>query len=50
MEDANIIKAAKECVEKLLETDPLLTYQEHQGMKNYYIRQYKGKNKWAKIS
>lgn len=50
MEDANIIKAAKECVEKLLETDPLLTYQEHQGMKNYYIRQYKGKNKWGKIS
>ncbi|MDR2229548.1 MAG: ATP-dependent DNA helicase RecG [Flavobacteriaceae bacterium] len=50
IQDSNIIKAAKECVEKLLETDPLLAFQEHQGMKNYYVRQYKGKNKWAKIS
>ncbi|MDV3628807.1 ATP-dependent DNA helicase RecG [Elizabethkingia anophelis] len=50
MQDSNIIKAAKECVEKLLETDPLLAFQEHQGMKSYYVRQYKGKNKWAKIS
>lgn len=43
MQDSNIIKAAKECVEKLLETDPLLAFQEHQGMKSYYVRQYKGK-------
>ncbi|MDV3954649.1 ATP-dependent DNA helicase RecG [Elizabethkingia anophelis] len=50
MQDSNIIKAAKECVEKLLEIDPLLAFQEHQGMKSYYVRQYKGKNKWAKIS
>ncbi|MCT4119232.1 ATP-dependent DNA helicase RecG [Elizabethkingia anophelis] len=50
MQDSNIIKAAKECVEKLLEADPLLAFQEHQGMKSYYVRQYKGKNKWAKIS
>lgn len=50
MQDSNIIKAAKECVEKLLEVDPLLAFQEHQGMKSYYVRQYKGKNKWAKIS
>ncbi|NAW50151.1 ATP-dependent DNA helicase RecG [Elizabethkingia argentiflava] len=50
LQDANIIKAAKQSVEKLLEIDPLLSLPGHQKMKDYYIRQYKGKNKWAKIS
>ncbi|MGC4129841.1 MAG: ATP-dependent DNA helicase RecG [Bergeyella sp.] len=48
--DGKIIKTAKETVEYILEKDALLSHPDNQVMKNYYIKQYKGKNKWAKIS
>ncbi|MBD8082426.1 ATP-dependent DNA helicase RecG [Chryseobacterium caseinilyticum] len=48
--DSAIIKNTKSLVEKILETDPLLSRPEHQIIKNYYLQYYKGKNKWSKIS
>ncbi|CAA7194900.1 ATP-dependent DNA helicase RecG [Chryseobacterium potabilaquae] len=48
--DSAIIKASKNSVEKILEVDPLLSRTENQIIKNYYLRHYKGKNKWSKIS
>lgn len=48
--DSEIIKTSKNIVEKIIEKDPLLTRQEHKIMKDYYIKNYKGKNKWSKIS
>jgi len=48
--DSAIIRTTKNTVEKILETDPLLIRPEHQIIKNYYLRNYKGKNKWSKIS
>lgn len=48
--DSAIIKATKNTVEKILENDPLLAKPDHLIIKNYYIRYYKGKNKWSKIS
>ncbi|MFL9835478.1 ATP-dependent DNA helicase RecG [Chryseobacterium sp. ST-37] len=48
--DAPIIKATKKMVEKILEADPHLSRTEHQIIKNYYLQNYKGKNKWSKIS
>lgn len=50
MEDSAIIKASKLAVEKILEQDALLTRPDNQMMKQYYIKQYKGKNKWSQIS
>lgn len=48
--DSAIIKTTKKSVEKILETDPLLAKPENLVIKNYYVRYYKGKNKWSKIS
>jgi ATP-dependent DNA helicase RecG len=48
--DSVIIKITKNTVEKILKTDPLLSNPDNQILKNYYLRQYKGKNKWSKIS
>ena len=48
--DGHIIKAAKDTVEALLRADPSLQMDQHQALKNYYIKQYKGKNKWGRIS
>jgi len=48
--DSEIIKLSKQVVEQILEKDALLNHPENQMMKQYYIRQYKGKNKWAQIS
>lgn len=50
IEDSAIIKASKSAVEKILEQDSLLNHPDNQIMKQYYIRQYKGKNKWSQIS
>ncbi len=50
IEDSAIIKASKLSVEKILEQDALLTHPDNQIMKQYYIKQYKGKNKWSQIS
>ena len=49
-QDGHIIKAAKDTVEALLRADPSLQQEQHQALKNYYIKQYKGKNKWGRIS
>lgn len=48
--DAPIIKTTKSLVEKILESDPHLSRTDHQIIKNYYLQNYKGKNKWSKIS
>ncbi|OBW41386.1 ATP-dependent DNA helicase RecG [Chryseobacterium sp. MOF25P] len=48
--DAPIIKTTKRMVDKILEVDPHLSGPDHQIIKNYYIQNYKGKNKWSKIS
>lgn len=48
--DAPIIKTTKSLVEKILESDPHLSQNDHQIIKNYYLQNYKGKNKWSKIS
>lgn len=48
--DGKIIKVSKETVEKILQKDPSLHHPDHQMMKNYYVKNYRGKNKWGKIS
>lgn len=48
--DGKIIKAAKDAVENLLAHDPKLETAEHQSLKKYYTQQYRGKNKWGRIS
>lgn len=48
--DAPIIKTTKKMVDKILEADPHLSGSDHEIIKNYYIQNYKGKNKWSKIS
>ncbi|MGG5209896.1 ATP-dependent DNA helicase RecG [Chryseobacterium sp. MIQD13] len=48
--DSAIIKTTKNTVDKILEADPHLTNPENQVIKNYYLKYYKGKNKWSKIS
>ncbi|PZT97658.1 MAG: ATP-dependent DNA helicase RecG, partial [Chryseobacterium sp.] len=50
IEDSAIIKLTKKTVDKILETDPLLARSDNQLIKNYYLRYYRGKNKWSKIS
>ncbi len=50
LHDSKIIKASKEIVEKILLKDPFLNHPDHEMMKNYYTKNYKGKNKWGKIS
>ncbi|WP_294218655.1 ATP-dependent DNA helicase RecG [uncultured Chryseobacterium sp.] len=50
VKDSAIIKTTKKAVEKILEKDPLLSLAEHQIIKSYYLRYYRGKNKWSKIS
>ncbi len=50
VKDSAIIKTTKNTVEKILEADPLLVRPDNLVMKNYYLRNYKGKNKWSKIS
>jgi ATP-dependent DNA helicase RecG len=48
--DGNIIKTTKAIVENILSFDPLLSYQQHQIIKKYYIEQYRQKHQWSKIS
>lgn len=48
--DGNIIKAAKQEVENLLQKDRFLSLEINKNLREYYIQQYKGKNKWSRIS
>ena len=48
--DGKIIKVSKETVEKILSTDPNLSFSDHQRTRNYYLKYYRGTNKWSKIS
>lgn len=50
VKDSNIIKAAKETVEKILENDPKLQKPEHSVMKKYFLNNYRNYNLWSKIS
>ncbi|KMQ72756.1 ATP-dependent DNA helicase [Chryseobacterium koreense CCUG 49689] len=48
--DGNIIKLAKNTVDELILHDPHLQKPEYLSLRNYYVKQYKGKNKWGRIS
>ena len=48
--DGDLIKIAKNAVEHLLKNDPQLEAIENFALRNYYVKQYKGKNKWSRIS
>ncbi|MDQ0065962.1 ATP-dependent DNA helicase RecG [Chryseobacterium lathyri] len=48
--DSAIIKTTKNTVDKILEADPHLTKPDNLIIKSYYLKYYKGKNKWSKIS
>lgn len=48
--DGKIIKVAKSSVENLLKHDAKLEHVENAALRNYYAKQYKGKNKWSRIS
>lgn len=50
LSDGKIIKAGKSAVEILLKNDPNLQNPENADLRNYYAKQYKGKNKWGRIS
>jgi ATP-dependent DNA helicase RecG len=48
--DSAIIKTTKNTVDKILEADPHLINPYNLIIKNYYLKHYRGKNKWSKIS
>ncbi|REC74986.1 ATP-dependent DNA helicase RecG [Chryseobacterium elymi] len=48
--DSAIIKTTKNTVDKILEADPHLMRSDNLIIRNYYLKHYKGKNKWSKIS
>ncbi|MEC5156593.1 ATP-dependent DNA helicase RecG [Chryseobacterium sp. MP_3.2] len=48
--DGDILKVAKKAVEFLLKQDPKLEAPENLALRTYYVKQYKGKNKWSRIS
>ncbi len=48
--DGKIIKVAKSTVEKLLKDDPHLEHPDNFELRTYYAKQYKGKNKFSRIS
>ncbi|WP_226064884.1 ATP-dependent DNA helicase RecG [Kaistella polysaccharea] len=48
--DSTIIKVAKSAVEDLLTADPHLEHSANFELRTYYGKQYKGKNKWGRIS
>lgn len=48
--DSDIIKNTKALVDKILEADVNLSKPENSTIRSYYLQQYKGKNKWSKIS
>ena len=48
--DGKIIKVAKSTVENLLKNDPHLEHPDNFELRTYYAKQYKGKNKWGRIS
>lgn len=50
LSDGKIIKAGKSAVEILLKNDSNLQNPENADLRNYYAKQYKGKNKWGRIS
>ena len=40
----------KEIVEKILSNDPKLEHPEHRRIREFYLKFYRNKNKWGKIS
>ncbi len=48
--DGKIIKSAKSAAENVLKNDPQLKSPENSDLRNYYTKQYRGKNKWGRIS
>lgn len=49
-EDSSIIKTSKYLVELLMKSDPKLEHPAHCQLRDYYQKQYRGKNKWGRIS
>lgn len=50
MTDSALIKTSKLMVERILDRDPLLSYPDHQAIKRHYMKNYRGKHQWSKIS
>jgi len=50
IKDYEIIKQTKDLVASLLKKDPKLQTPEHTGLKVYYLKNYRSKTKWSKIS
>jgi len=48
--DGHIIKTAKSAVEHLIKSDQHLQNPDNFSLRNYYVKQYKGKNKWGRVS
>lgn len=50
IKDSKIIKASKDIVQDILQKDPQLVAEDHESLRQFYVKQYKSKNKWGKIS
>jgi ATP-dependent DNA helicase RecG len=48
--DGDLLKLSKKAVDFLINQDPKLEAPENNALRNYYVKQYKGKNKWSRIS
>jgi len=48
--DKKILQAARTCVQHILKTDPNLRLTEYQGVRNYYLDNFKEKVGWSQIS
>lgn len=48
--DGKIIKKAKEMVDYIIQNDPLLQHSSNEEMRHFYLKQYRNKNKWSRIS
>ena len=50
LSDSELIATTKQWAQYLLTLDPTLTDPRHLALRNYYVKSYRGKNKWMKIS
>lgn len=50
VQDGKLIRATKDTAENLLQKDPFLNHEDHRILKKYYMENYRGKNRWSKIS
>lgn len=50
LQDGKIIKAAKRSVDKILEADPHLNHPKNQVIKHFYLKHYRQRHQWSRIS